>query len=141
MADYITFAEMKAALPVEIMAQLLDDHGSGMPDMAKWAGIVAAVSREINAALEQKYTLPLGTVPNSVGHAAFTLAVELLYQGRGYYGDANPWTDRAREVRKWLISVASGATQLLPTVTKVNAPAVAITEPAKTTPSTGHILT
>lgn len=141
MSDYINFSQMKAALPAEIMAQLLDDQGSGAPDMAKWAEIVAAVGREIDAALEQKYSLPLGTVPNSIGNAAFALAAELLYQGRGYYGDANPWTERAREVRKFLQRVADGAVQLLPTARKTNAPAVVISEAAKTTPSSGHMVT
>ena len=140
MSDYITYSQMKAALPAEIMAQLLDDQGSGAPDMAKWTEIVAAVSREINGSLEQKYTLPLGTVPNSIGDAAFKLAAELLYCGRGFYGDANPWTDRARDVRKFLLKVAAGEIQLLPSVAKTNAPAAAITETAKTYPSTGNLL-
>lgn len=141
MSDYITYDEMKAALPAEIMAQLLDDQGSGVPDMDKWAKIVAAVAREINGSLEQKYSLPLSSVPNSIGDAAFKLAAELLYCGRGYYGDANPWTERAREVRKLLGKFAEGSIQLLPTAVKTNAPAVAITETAKTYPTSGGMLT
>lgn len=141
MSDYITYAEMKAALPAEIMAQLLDDQGSGMPDMDKWEKIVAAVAREINGALEQKYSLPLATVPNSIGDAAFKLAAELLYCGRGFYGDANPWTERGRDVRKFLLKVADGSIQLLPTTRKTNAPAVVISESAKTTPASGNMLT
>src|SRR5438876_694309 len=124
MPDYLTYDQMKAALPADIMAQLLDDTGSGVADLAKWAQVVAAVAREIDGSLEQKYALPLAVVPNSVGNAAFALAAELLYQGRGFYGDANPWTARAREVRKFLQSVAAGATPLLPTTRKARAPAI-----------------
>lgn len=140
MATYITYAQMKAALPPDIMAQLLDDTGSGAPDAAKWTEIVAAVGREIDGALEQKYTLPLGTVPNSIGNAAFVLAAELLYQGRGFYGEANPWTERAKGVRTFLGEIASGEKQLTPTTAKTKSPAAAITETAKTYPATGNTL-
>lgn len=140
MPDYISYDEMKAALPADIMAQLLDDQGSGAPDMDKWEKILAAVKREIDGSLEQKYALPLATVPNSIGDAAFKLTAELLYSGRGFHGDANPWTEKARDVRKTLQKFADGSVQLLPSAVKTNAPAVLISEPAKTTPSTGNML-
>ena len=140
MPDYITFGQMKAAMPADILAQLLDDSGSGAPDMAKWTELLVAVTREIDGKLEQKYPLPLATVPNSIGDAAFVLAAELLYQGRGYYEEANPWTKRAKGVRSFLDALANGEKQLLPTAAKVGTPAAAITETAKTFPSDGSLM-
>lgn len=135
---YITLAQIKARLPDEITSALLDDTSSGAADLSVWDEIVEAVRTEIDGKLGQRYPLPLATVPDLVASIASVLAAELCYQRRNYYGEANPWTVRATAVRKTLDAIAEGDQPLTPTAKKQNAPALAITETAKTFPSSGN---
>jgi phage gp36-like protein len=148
---YLMLAQIKAALPTDITEQLLDDQGSGIADPSVWPEILAAVTREIDGKIGQRYPLPLAEpVPQIVTNAAFVLAAELLYQRKGFFGEANPWTKRAEQIRGTqgqqggqaglLDRIASGEEPLTTAARPQHAPAVAITTPAKTTPSTGNIL-
>lgn len=151
MSAYVTLAQIKAGLPDEITAQLLDDTGAGTADGAAWAAIVAAVAREINGKVGQRYTLPFtDPQPDILCNAAFVLAAELCYQRKGFYGDANPWTERADGIRGTvgqkggqeglLDRIASGDLPLTTTTKKANAPAVAVLETSKVTPAAGGTL-
>lgn len=140
MPTYITLAKVRAALPEEITAQLLDDHGAGAPDSQVWSELAAAVAQEIDGKLGQRYSLPLSSVPDLVASTALVLAAELLYQRRGYFGEANPWSERAKAVRATLDAIASGDQPLTATATRKNTPGAAITEAAKTHPSEGGML-
>lgn len=97
---YITFDQIISGLPDEITDQLLDDSESGEPDMDIWQQIIAAVGQEIDGKIGQRYALPLSDpLPQVLLNAGFVLAAELLYQRRGFFGDANPWTRRAESIR------------------------------------------
>jgi hypothetical protein len=97
---YITFDQVVAGLPAEITNQLLDDSGAGTPDMDIWQQIVLAVGQEIDGKIGQRYALPLpDPIPQILLNAGFVLAAEMLYQRKGFFGDANPWCARATAIR------------------------------------------
>jgi phage gp36-like protein len=147
---YVTLTKLKAALPAEITAQLLDDHGSGAPSPGVWDEVVAAVQAEIDGKLGMRYPVPLDPVPAVISHAAFVLAAEALYQRRNYHGDANPWTKRAEQIRGTqgqqggqpglLDRLASGEVPLTVQSRPARPAATAITETAKTTSGAGNLL-
>lgn len=138
---YITLAEMKAALPVELTEQLLDEHGTGVGDADAWAKIAAAVTREIDGKIGMRFSLPLATVPAVIHDAAFVLAAEALYHRRGYYDAANPWTKRAQGIRGTqgqqggqpglLDRIASGDEPLFAAARPANAVGGVIAEPSR----------
>src|SRR4051812_40751531 len=128
-SPYITLAKIKAGLPAEITAQLLDDTGSGLPDAANWSAIVDAVTTEINGKVGQRYALPFADPqPDLLCSAAFVLAAELCYQRNNFYGESNPWTARANSIRGTqgqpggqaglLDRIASGEEPILPSTKK-----------------------
>ena len=145
MATYVTLAQMKAALPVELTEELLDDSGSGVPDAANWPAIAARVSDEIDGKIGQRYTLPLSPVPVVLTNAAFVLAAELIYQRKNYHGEANPWFTRAQGIRGTLGQpggqaglldrIASGEQPLTPEINRAKPAAVAITETSRLVPT------
>lgn len=123
---YVTLAKLKAGLPADILAQLLDDTGTGVADTAKWNAIVTSVQEEIDGRIGQRYSVPLpDPVPAVIANAAFVLAAELLYQGKGFFKEHNPWYERAQGIRGTmgvpggqpglLDKLASGEQQLTPT--------------------------
>lgn len=132
-APYTTAENVLAAVPAEIRDELLDDHGSGLPDPAKWALVEQSVRDEIDGYLARRYTLPLPgpQPPVLVRSAALVLAAELLYHRRGYADDSNPWASRAKMVRAKLEAVATGADSLpLDSVRKPSG--TVISEPSRT---------
>lgn len=149
---YVTLAQIRAALPAEITAQLLDEHGSGAPDAGTWAEVLAAVETEIDGKLAARFTLPLpGPTPVILRYAALTLAAELLYQRRGYHGESNPWTKRAELVRGTqgqqggqpglLDRIVGGEVPLTASTAPAKPQATAITSPAKTHSQGGYNFT
>lgn len=147
---YVTLAKLKAGLPAEITAQLLDDTGAGVPDAANWAAIAAAIQEEIDGRLGQRFAVPLDPVPAVIANAAFVLAAELLYQRRGFYGEHNPWTKRADSIRGTqgqpggqaglLDKIAAGEVPLTTETARARPSISAITEPAKTTSAAGNMM-
>lgn len=140
---------MRAGLPPEITDRLTDDLGSGFGDTAVWNEVLAAVTQEIDAAVGQRYTLPISDAAalKLLGNYAFVLAAEALYQRKGFFDAANPWLARAQSVRGTLGQpggqagaldrIASGEVPLVPNAPRRSAPAAALTEPAKLHSTTG----
>jgi len=150
--SYLTLSQMKAALPAEITDQLLDDNGAGVGDAAVWTEIVNTVTQEIDAKVGQRYTLPISDAQalKLLGDYAFVLAAELLYQRKGFFAAANPWTARAQSVRGTqgqqggqpgaLDNIADGSSPLVPNAPRRSTPAAAITETTKLVSSQGNNL-
>jgi len=147
---YITFAQVVAGLPAGITGQLLDDTGAGTPDMDIWQQIVAAVGQEIDGKIGQRYALPLpDPLPQILLNAGFVLAAELLYQRKGFFGDSNPWFDRATAIRGTagqqggqpglLDKIAAGELPLSPDLNRKRPSASVITEPTRTHSATGRL--
>lgn len=139
---YVALSDLQGKLPADIFTAVSSEV---------WARIAADVAGEIDGRLAQRYPVPLSPVPALVATAAQVLAAEAVYQQRGYYGDANPWTARANGIRGTLgqqggqagllDQVASGEAPLYAAAPQASKrPAVAITEPAITTSSRGHRL-
>lgn len=147
---YVTLAQMKAALPAEITAQLLDDLAAGVPTPGVWSEVVAQVQSEIDGKLAMRFSLPLDPVPAVIQNAALVLAAEALYQRKNFFGDKNPWFARANSVRGTLGQpggqaglldrLVSGEIPLTATATTAKPAGSVIAEPAKTTSATGRLL-
>lgn len=137
---YVTQAALAGQIPPDFLVEALDDDADGVVDSAAWDALAAAVDEEIDATLGQRYTVPFtGTVPDIVGHAAKILALEGLYQRRGAFGDANPWSARAEALRGTLRSIATGEEPLSPSLDRAKSSVSAITEPARTHSAAGHL--
>jgi phage gp36-like protein len=147
---YVTLDQMKAVLPAEICAQLLDDLGSGVPSGNVWSQVIAQVQAEIDGKLAMRYPLPLDPVPLVIHNAAVVLAAELLYQRKNFHGEKNPWFARANSIRGTLGQpggqaglldrLASGEITLTAEAKPAKPAGSVITEPAKTTSATGRLL-
>ncbi len=148
---YVTSAQLRAALPPEMTAQLLDDHGTGEADSSAWSEIQAAVQTEIDGKVGMRYPVPFtDPAPAVIRNAAFILAAELIYQRKGFFNDGNPWTKRAQDIRGTqgqqggqpglLDRIASGEVPLTASAPRARPAGAIIAEPAKTTPRSGHML-
>lgn len=148
---YVTAAKLRAALPAEVTARLLDDHGTGEADAGAWAEIQSAVQTEIDGKVGMRYPVPFADpVPPVIANAAFILAAELVYQRKGFFNDGNPWMKRAQDIRGTqgqqggqpglLDRIAAGEIPLTAEAPRSRPAGAVIAEPAKTTPSRGHML-
>lgn len=146
MATYVTLDQMKAALPADITDRLLDDAGSGVGDPNSWSAIVTRVCGEIDGKIGQRYALPVTNVTGLqlLGQFAFVFAAELLYQRRGFFGEANPWTLRAGAIRGdpvhplmkgELDRIASGDIPLYAAATQAAPSGAALTETSRIIPA------
>lgn len=148
---YVTAAQLRAALPAEVTAQLLDDHRTGEADAGTWAEIQTAVQTEIDGKLGILYPVPLAEpVPAIVRNAAFILAAELVYQRKGFFNDGNPWTKRAQDIRGTqgqqggqpglLDRIAAGEVPLMAGSQRARPGGVVIGERSKTFPASGNLM-
>jgi hypothetical protein len=148
--SYVTLAQLKAALPADITAQLLDDLGAGAPTPGVWTEVVAQVTAEIDGKLAMRFALPLSPVPQVIANAAFVLAAEALYQRKGFFGEKNPWCARANSIRGTqgqpggqpglLDRLASGEATLTADTKAAKPTGAVIAEAAKTTSARGNLL-
>lgn len=68
---YLTQPELEERFGSEVILQLSDHRGAGIPDAATIAAALSDADAEINGYLGARYALPLTSVPDSVkGYAA-----------------------------------------------------------------------
>ena len=143
MAAYTTRAKVEGRVPPAFLVEALDDDADGSEDAGVFDQLVADASDEIDAYLEGRYALPLGSTPKLVSTAALFIVCEALYERRGYTADTdpkNPWSQRAANVRDKLAAVSKGEMPLELDIDKGGSQVTAVTEAAKTTPSSGKNL-
>jgi phage gp36-like protein len=76
MAEYVTEADLSAALGAHVVRALYDDDNSGEPDAAPIASAIARATSVVNSYLRRVYTLPLEEpVPQIVKSIALDLTI------------------------------------------------------------------
>lgn len=137
---YVVQAEIEAHLPPQFLVEALDDDGDGTADPDAWDKVAAAVATEIDGTLGQRFAVPFSPVPAVVSRAAQVFSLEMLYQRRGVPAEGNPWTTPATRLRDKLDAIAKGEEPLTPDIHRANPSVTAVTEPAKSVSSFGHLL-
>ena len=106
---YSTQAEVEAVIPARFLTDALDDDESGTADTGLLTAIFGVVDTEIDGMISPSVTVPItGTVPQTIRTAATVLTCETIYLRRGITGDANPWTERAKDTRDLLERIGRG---------------------------------
>lgn len=82
MAEYLTEADLYTVMSEAELVQMADDAGTGLADPSVIAGALADAEAEVNAYLQERYTLPLAVVPALVKRVARDVAVWNLYSRR-----------------------------------------------------------
>ena len=98
-------ADLLGEIPVAILTEALDDNGDGTADEAAWAAVVSAAEERLHSAFG-------GDVPPRHAAAATRarklFALVILYNRRGFTGEANPYTTAANLAEKRLEALAAG---------------------------------
>lgn len=137
---YVLIGDITASLAPDFLTQALDDNGDGVADPGVWDSIAAAVAKDIDGRLGQRYETPFSNpIPAIVANAGRIFAMEMLYARRGFAADKNPWTKQADAERTRLTQIAEGKAPLMPEIARKKPSASTITEPAKTTSATGKL--
>ncbi len=123
---YVSIDNLKPSIPERLLIQALDDDGDGAVDEPVWEGLADAASRAVDAPLSQSYRVPFAApLPALVSEAARIFALEMIWQRRGAFGEANPVGTQADEMRRRLSRVGVGDEPLTATA-KHGAPSVAV---------------
>lgn len=76
---YSTLADIKKAVPEEVLVQLTDDEGFGDVDQGRVDEAIASADEEINSYCGERYSVPFTTVPGIVKKISVDIAVYNLY--------------------------------------------------------------
>lgn len=79
---YCTLDDLEKVVPEEALIQLTDDEGLGDVNQARIDDAIAAADGEINAWLQEKYTIPLSPVPDIIKRFSANIAIYNLYSRR-----------------------------------------------------------
>ncbi|MGI5868677.1 MAG: hypothetical protein ACOX9C_04425 [Kiritimatiellia bacterium] len=97
--------DLLGEMPLELLAQALDDDGDGLPDAAAWEAVRESAEERLRNCFG-------GDVPPRHAQAAayarklFTLVT--LYNRRGHTAEANPYAAAANRAEERLRRLASG---------------------------------
>jgi hypothetical protein len=98
-------AELLGDMPQALLTEALDDNRDGAADDDAWAAVQVAAEERIRSAFG-------GDAPAkhaiAAAHARKVFLLEILYNRRGFTGDANPHTAAANRVEKRLEALAAG---------------------------------
>ena len=99
------YEELKGFMPLAQIVEALDDNGDGTADADAWTEVLKAADERVGDAFG-------GAVPDeladSVGYARKVFCVEILFTRRGFSGDRNPFSSRAKDQESRLRKLASG---------------------------------
>jgi phage gp36-like protein len=79
---YSTLADIKKAVPEEVLVQLTDDEGFGAVDQGRVDEAIASADAEVDAYCGGRYSVPFSTVPEIVKKISVDIAVYNLYSRR-----------------------------------------------------------
>ena len=98
-------SDLLGEIPHDLLTQALDDNGDGTIDAAAWDAVQAAAEERLRAAFG-------GDVPLrhalTATHARKLFILVILYNRRGFTGEANPYTNAANRAEKRLEEIAAG---------------------------------
>lgn len=138
---YLLKPDIESDIPPAFLTEALDDAGSGVADPALWDKVEASARDEVDGTLGQRFPVPFeAPIPPVVRHAMRVLVLERLYLRRGLSGDSNPWAAQAAKIREKLTRIANGEEPLTPEINRAKPSVTAITEPSKSSSSTGSLL-
>jgi phage gp36-like protein len=138
--SYLLQSDLKGLIPPEFMNQALDDNADGLPDTAVWDEVTKSVQEAIDGPLGAVYSVPFAApLPSIILAIAKTLACAALYKRRGYADAVNPWAKDAAEARATIKRLAEGD-DVIPDLARTVPAPVLISEPARTTTTSGRIL-
>jgi hypothetical protein len=136
---YVELTDLHGLIAPQYLTEALDDNQDAVVDMGLWEKIAAQVGESIDGLLGQRLPVPFTyPYPPLVTTAARVFAVEMLYARRGQ-AEKCPVKDEAERLRKKLAAIGSGDEALTPDLQSKVAPAVIISEDAKTTSKKGRL--
>jgi phage gp36-like protein len=140
--SYIIQSDLKGKIPEAFLVQALDDNGDGQEDIGIWDTIASDIQKAIDGVLGAVYTVPFAVpLPDIVLEAAKVYACEALYRRRGFVDINNPWAKQASDMRARLKEIVeSNNADAIPGLTRTAPAPILISEPAKTTVTSGRIL-
>ena len=101
----MNYTDLKGLMPLKRIVESLDDNGDGAADADAWTEVLKAADERVGDAFG-------GSVPSeltdSVGYARKVFCVEILFTRRGFSGDRNPFSSRAKDQESRLRKLASG---------------------------------
>ncbi len=125
---YITQAEILGDIDADSLREALDDDRDNVADEGVWDLVQASAAGAVDALLEGRYAVPFDPPPAKVKEATKVFALEKLFQKRGKFGDANPWTAAADRWRADLRAIAEGDSPLQTGKAQAKAPGILIYE-------------
>ena len=141
---YIAMGDIQGMIPLKFLIEGLDDNGDGEADGAAIDAVFTQASQAVDGLLEGRFTTPFtNPIPKIVIEATKIFAAELIYQRRGTKAEENPFTKQANQYRDpkdgKLGKIARGEEPLYPTIQRQLPSATAVTQPSKTSSSTGKL--
>lgn len=103
---YLTQAELEARFGSEVILQLSDHGGAGVPDPTTIAAAISDADAEINGYVGTRYTLPLASVPDSV--KGYCAAIARYNLWRRNVAAEHPAYIAYRDALKALQAIAAG---------------------------------
>lgn len=111
--SYTTQTKIEALIPRRYLTQAFDVNGEGQVEPDTFAALLAHVDDEINGTIGPAVDYAdLASTPAILTAAATVLACELIYARAGVAGDANPWADKAADMRAMLGKIGAGTMAL-----------------------------
>lgn len=110
MGNYLTYSasvnDLERHMSAPALSNVLNDIGADTDQVTAVNNAIDASESEVDSYIGRRYTVPLTSPPDVVVDAAGVLTVERLYL-RGH-GAPDKVTDRAAQVRQWLLNVSKG---------------------------------
>lgn len=122
------------------MTQALDDNGDGQEDAGVFDAIALGVQEDIDGPLGSVYRVPFAVpLPSIIHSIAKVLTCEALFKRRQVPDNLNPWVKPASDARATIKRLVVGD-EFLPGLTKTSPAPALISEPAKTTSTSGRLM-
>lgn len=139
---YTSLDQVKAKLPMSFIVEALDDNADGVLDLEVWEAVAGDAADQVDGRLGMRYAVPFDpdALEPIVKSSSLMFVLETLYQRRGFgTEETNPFLVGARAARKELSDIGAGTVPLTPEKQRPRRSVSAVTEPARTSSSRGHL--